>query len=419
MQGSQRYQTLYYFTESYPYGLSEQWKRNELEVFRRHFEKIIVVPLWFAGNESPRNLVEGVEYRAPLLAHEQSRSVFEKLRIQFFACSLSQALVELRSSRSFSSLARLKDLRRFTYHAGMLLRNAAYKKILVARTDPSAVFYFFWGIGSVDVLPFLDDFAALKVCRFHGWDLYSERRPTGHISFRKNLLDALDLALPCSNHGTEYLKARFPSVREKIHTARLGTLSKGRSPTVNDGTLKLLTCSAVTQVKRLDRLASALAKVKFPVLWTHVGDGHLMAALKGQARELPENVSVRFTGGIASEAVLDYFVANPFDLFVNVSEIEGVPVSIMEALSAGIPVCATAVGGIGEIVDEEVGKLLAADVPPEEIGRELTTFHGLTAARKAELRQAAFSRYEGHCNAYTNAESLVEFITNYKSNGRR
>ncbi|NCO54621.1 MAG: glycosyltransferase, partial [Bacteroidetes bacterium] len=46
------------------------------------------------------------------------------------------------------------------------------------------------------------------------------------------------------------------------------------------------------------------------------------------------------------------------DLFINVSESEGIPVSIMEALSAGIPVIATNVGGTNEIVNNDVGFLI-------------------------------------------------------------
>ncbi|MBX7131442.1 MAG: glycosyltransferase [Fimbriimonadaceae bacterium] len=418
MQVSQRYKTLYYFTESYPYGPSEQWKRNELEVFRGYFERIVVVPLRFGNNRIARNLVEGVEYRAPLFADQRSRSVPEKLRIQFSPGHSKDVLTEFVTSRSFLSLARIKDLRRFIYQVGMLRENAAYREILATRSDPAAVFHFFWGIGSVDVLPFVDGFEALRVCRFHGWDLYTERRPTGYIPFRDKLLDALDLALPCSDHGAKYLKTRFPSSCKKIRTARLGTLSKGRSPSVNDGTLRLLSCSAAAPVKRLDRLISALAGVRFPVSWTHVGDGELMAALKDQAAGLPENVSVQFVGSVASEGVLDYFVGHPFDLFVNVSEMEGVPVSIMEAFSAGIPVYATAVGGTPEIVDGAVGKVLAPDISPEELARELTAFHELPAARREELREAAFSRYEERCNAHTNARFLAELIANSRSANR-
>ena len=57
----------------------------------------------------------------------------------------------------------------------------------------------------------------------------------------------------------------------------------------------------------------------------------------------------------------------PVDLFLNVSEYEGVPVSVMEAQSFGIPVIATAVGGTPEIVNEENGFLLPENPSQDEI----------------------------------------------------
>jgi len=45
--------------------------------------------------------------------------------------------------------------------------------------------------------------------------------------------------------------------------------------------------------------------------------------------------------------VLNYYASNPVDVFINTSSSEGLPVSIMEAMSFGIPVIATNVGGTG------------------------------------------------------------------------
>ena len=48
--------------------------------------------------------------------------------------------------------------------------------------------------------------------------------------------------------------------------------------------------------------------------------------------------------------MLDYYKNNIIDIFINLSASEGIPVSIMDAISFGIPCIATNVGGTGEIV---------------------------------------------------------------------
>ena len=53
-------------------------------------------------------------------------------------------------------------------------------------------------------------------------------------------------------------------------------------------------------------------------------------------------------------------------IFLNTSESEGLPVSIMEALSAGFPVVATNVGGTSEAVVEGAGELLGAEPGQDE-----------------------------------------------------
>ena len=55
------------------------------------------------------------------------------------------------------------------------------------------------------------------------------------------------------------------------------------------------------------------------------------------------------------------------DMFINVSANEGVPVSIMEAISYDIPVVATNVGGTSEVVTPETGLLLSSNPSPKEI----------------------------------------------------
>jgi glycosyltransferase involved in cell wall biosynthesis len=134
-------------------------------------------------------------------------------------------------------------------------------------------------------------------------------------------------------------------------------------------------------------------------MWTHLGSGPLEASLKAQARELPSHVHWRFAGQVANRAVLDFYRSQPVDLFLNVSSTEGLPVSVMEALSFGIPVAATEVGGTPELVNDDNGRLLPANITAAELAAVLTEFHTLPAGEKQAVRDAAWQTWSEKANA--------------------
>lgn len=89
------------------------------------------------------------------------------------------------------------------------------------------------------------------------------------------------------------------------------------------------------------------------------GEGSLRASLEAQVRTLGLQNVIRFTG-FTSE-VTDYLAAA--DIFVHVPLWEGLGVAVIEALAAGLPVVASRVGGIPELIDDQVTGLL---VPPQD-----------------------------------------------------
>ncbi|WP_345206211.1 glycosyltransferase [Fodinibacter luteus] len=91
-----------------------------------------------------------------------------------------------------------------------------------------------------------------------------------------------------------------------------------------------------------------------------VGQGPLADEVEDLHRQLTLGDSVRLLGYRTD--VPDLLAAS--DLFVLASSSEGLPVSIMEAMTAGLPVVATAVGGVPEAVTEgETGLLVRAHDP--------------------------------------------------------
>ena len=98
------------------------------------------------------------------------------------------------------------------------------------------------------------------------------------------------------------------------------------------------------------------------------------------------------------------------DLFINVSEYEGIPVSIMEAISAGIPVIATDVGGTSEIIDEKFGKLIPKDFKVEYLAEIITKFHFKSFEEKNEMRNSARLFWNEKFNAEKNYNEFAKYL---------
>jgi colanic acid/amylovoran biosynthesis glycosyltransferase len=107
--------------------------------------------------------------------------------------------------------------------------------------------------------------------------------------------------------------------------------------------------------------------------WQHFGEGRKRRKFIEEVKnKFPDNATGNLPGYVPNQDILRYYKENPVDVFVNLSTTEGgAPVSIMEAVSCGIPVIATNVGGNPEIVLERNGLLLASNPTPEEVAQAL------------------------------------------------
>jgi len=389
---------LYYFTHSFPFGFGETWKSNELDVFRDYFDDIVIVPYCHGGNPtSPQPVAPSVQVTAPLFPDADAPAAPRRLS----SVSLREVRYfgrELFATRAFLSRRNIEKWRTASSRIYDLRRHPTMTR-LIEESDASTTWYFYWGRGSCDIIPFLSRARVGKtIVRMHGYDLF-EYRNDGYIPYRRPLLDSADLIAPSSQAGLAHLKQHHPNAKAAIAVQRCGTVGHGRARASADGVLRIVSCSSLIPLKRVEIVIDALRLTRIPVEWTHLGDGVLMHQCRRLAESLPSNVRCRFAGHVTPRDVLPFFVSNPIDLFVNVSSTEGLPFSVMEAFSAGIPVLATDVGGTAEIVDHTVGRILPETVTPELLSGAFCEFHERTPAQKQQLRDAAYRRYSTSCDA--------------------
>jgi len=153
--------------------------------------------------------------------------------------------------------------------------------------------------------------------------------------------------------------ARVRYIANGIDLARFAPRPQSRTP----GAVPIIgTVAALRGEKNIARLLRAFALVPQPALLTIVGDGPEHAALQAEALSLGVGERVHFTGHIDDPALL----YAGFDVFALSSDTEQMPLSVIEAMAAGLPVAATDVGDVRAMLSAAnapfVGRLAETDL---------------------------------------------------------
>jgi glycosyltransferase involved in cell wall biosynthesis len=149
----------------------------------------------------------------------------------------------------------------------------------------------------------------------------------------------------------------------------------------SDGHVVIGTVASLRREKNIARLIQAFAAIASqcpsPTLeLLIVGDGAERASLEQEARELNIAGQVRFTG--QSNRPEDWYPR--MDIFALSSDTEQMPLSVLEAMAAGLPVVSTAVGDVAQMVSDENRDYV---VPAQDFAATLARLVDDAAARRS------------------------------------
>ena len=144
-----------------------------------------------------------------------------------------------------------------------------------------------------------------------------------------------------------------------------------------------------------------------------VGDGPLRSALEELAREVGVAGSVLFLG--ARNDVYD--LMGVFDVLALPSLHEGVPMVLLEAMAMAVPIIASRVGGIPEILDDEQGALLVQARDVDVLADAIETMANDEVLRN-RLRKAARARVESHFSIERTAALTGDLYCELMGNSR-
>jgi len=117
---------------------------------------------------------------------------------------------------------------------------------------------------------------------------------------------------------------------------------------------------------------------------------------------------------MSNEEILAFYKETPIDLFISLSEAEGVPVSMMEAISYSIPILSTDVGGCKEIVIEETGILIPLHTEMSKVAKIIKEFKD-SPRNTSEFRKGVRKFWDNNFNVKKNYTSLFETILDEKN----
>jgi phenylacetate-CoA ligase len=126
---------------------------------------------------------------------------------------------------------------------------------------------------------------------------------------------------------------------------------------------------------------------------TICGEGPELARLQQQAQALMLQGAVRFAGKTENTVMADLY--RQADLVLNPSLVDNMPISVLEAWASGVPVVSTDVGGVPDLIHDDIDGLLVPPGNPEAMARAmlLVLMKPAVAQRMADAGLASARRY--------------------------
>lgn len=397
----------------FPFGYGETFLNNEFPYLHARFNKLTVISRSMSSSQT-RSLPDNVN----LFRFPPKSSLADKLLIFREAIKNRTFLIKAlrEENESIKSIlghkASLSHIQVMLHDLLKAFEIAKYiKKHLTIEANEDVIVYSYWQNAAAIAATMLknEGWCNKAISRAHGGDLYFEAQKNNYLSFRKYISKNIDQLFFISNDGLNYqarlLKHHYPS----FSLARLGTsrLEKATHLDSVDG-FQIVSCSNIIPLKRIHLIVNALAEITtLKINWIHFGGGIDESKIQELAQEKltpMSNITYEFKGKTDNSKIHKFYANNKIDLFINVSSSEGLPVSIMEAMSYGIPVIATDVGGTSEIVSSETGKLLSKNCSSIDVST------AIYEELKLDKSESIYAMWEKKYNAESNFTAFVQHL---------
>lgn len=176
--------------------------------------------------------------------------------------------------------------------------------------------------------------------------------------------------------------------------------------------LRILTVARLHPVKGLHDLITACALLREKGIdfeCTIIGDGQERNVLQSQVTSLGLAGFVKLPGWVENEKLPEIYRNHTF--FVLSSYSEGSPVVIMEAMASGLPIVATRVGGVPEIVEQGVNGALVDPHQPAMIAAAVMNLLNMPETEKQRMAERNRQKIQSDFNCRSEVQKLYRVFT--------
>ncbi|MFO7868864.1 MAG: glycosyltransferase [Bacteroidales bacterium] len=406
---------LFFFTATYPFGTGETFIENEITYLAQSFDSIIIVSNNTTDTKTrkiPDNVkLERLNYELSLIQKIYSlKNIFHPLfwkEISIIRKKYALPLSKLILTTALQTLQ--KAISWHTHIASIIQKHTS--------PEDSVYLYSYWNNDTAVALSHFYNTHTKKIhtciSRAHGWDVYFEVNKAQYLPYRQYILEKSNGVYFIAKKGACYYEKLFPEYLYKIHVSHLGVKPQNTQKNKDFSHIRIVSCSNIIPVKRVDLIAQTLEKISptISIEWIHFGTGNELDKVQAYCNthlDDKAHISYFFAGRKSNTDIIQYYKTNYIDLFINLSSSEGIPVSIMEAQSFGIPCIATNVGGTGELITHtRNGILIPAHTSSHNIAQAIESYIALPEYEQKEYRKAAHSKIHTQFNAEKN---YIQFI---------
>lgn len=407
--------TLIFLGDNYPLTVGEFFVDDEMKVIAPAFDKILV---FTTAKPSSATLNRYIPNNMEVINIDRKNLLIRKYTsiLRLFSSMCKEEYRFIRHKVPFLYWRKAFKVMYMDMHRAYRLKQYIIAQLAQRHIAINeCVFYSYWHDYKALAIAMLRREYANTTCiaRAHGWDIYADTHDIPYLPLKKYIIHHLTQTIAISANGKQYMEQYTGNeFNNKIIVSKLGKFNT-RIPLMEkpNADVTICSCSTMTQVKRLDKIIEVLSLLHVKnIKWIHFGDGILHQKVEQYAKECLHNVTFELKGIVPNNEILDFYAQNYVDVFINLSDSEGIPVSIMEALSAGIPVLATHVGGTAEAVNKENGFLVAIDTEVAEIAEIIENYINSDKDLQMQKRQQAYRYWQQNYEAGKNYKQFLQKI---------